>query len=135
MKIDIPPITKPLDLGDYAEELRGVAIHVWVNCPRSFRDRYWQMMDEAEAALAAVKKTPDGDGVRAVNAMSERISAWVAELWSASAGSTSFGSPTAWTAESVSELANSDTDPGLYPWALNRSWAMISEHRDRSKKK
>lgn len=124
MKLDIPSITKPIDLGDYAEEMRGVVIRVWVNCPRSFRDAYWALMAEAETALEKMSAAPDGDGVRAVNEVAGRMNAWVSELWN-----------NGMTAEEVSTLANSDTDPALYPWALNRSWALIGDHRDRSKKK
>ena len=129
MKFEIPPIVKPLDLGDYAEELRGVIIYVWVNCPPSFQSRYYELLREMKELPQRIKNVMGEEKTEVVNSAGERMAAWVAELWTKGAGADM------WTFESITELANSDTDPALYPWALNRSWALIHDHRDRSKKK
>ena len=128
-KFEIPPITRPLDLGDYAEELRGLMIYVWVNCPRSFQNEYYDLLKASQALPGLLKhQATSEEKVSMVNESGLKIAAWVAELWSKNIADS-------WTAEQVTILSNSDTDPALYPWALNRSWAMIHEHHDRSKKK
>jgi hypothetical protein len=55
-KIQIQRVVKPLDLGEYGDEYKGVKIWVWVNPPRSRRREHDEIAARLEENLATLNK-------------------------------------------------------------------------------
>lgn len=134
MQITIPRIVRPIELSEYAPELAGVRVYVWVNAPRDFYARYAALLKENDALRAQIDqtKTPEaltvlGEAVRRVG--SEFVE-FFRELWSQAKDET-----THWTTEGVSALITLDTDPGLYGWICRRSFELVLDHKAAGKKK
>lgn len=138
MNIDIPRITRPLDLGGYAPEFSGVCVQVWVNPPRDFMSRWYALVEEntatgkeVEAANKSKKSKQNIAKLTArVQANGSAFIDWWAELWSQNPDT-----ETHWTREGIITLINSDTDPKLYGWICEQSFALITEHKASAKKK
>lgn len=107
MKINIPKIVKQVELREYAAELEGAVLMVWVN--------------PARALLAELvgKETS-----------TERKAEIFAELWSQGP------EDTRWTGEEVLELIVStfETDPKLFEWMRDQTLGAIGAHRAGLKK-
>jgi hypothetical protein len=46
MKFDFKPVKKAIDLGEYAPEMAGAVIQVWVNVSREMLKRLFEVSDE-----------------------------------------------------------------------------------------
>lgn len=112
----IPKILKVLELSDYAPELAGVRVYVWVNPPRDIRRRYPEILE-----LLNDKANTESAG--------QQLMEWLALLWSQGAPDTHL------TAENVAALVNLDTDPALYGWLLRHTLDALIEHATGAKKK
>jgi hypothetical protein len=127
MKITVPKITKQLDLGDYAEELRGVCIEVHVNPAQARLAQLAELERTEEEIRQLLVLQPAADGLRALagrlNEAGKQLAAWYAETWS-------------WPIEDVLALAEQarDTDPGLLAWMAARTQELIDAHRAAVKK-
>lgn len=134
MDIQIPRITRPLDLGGYAPELAGVCVQVWVNPPRDFMKRYWDLVGENDASGKAAQTTKGKKAREALLKTVERIGqdfvGWFAELWSQHPEA-----DTHWSKDEVTKLIKSETDPQLYVWLVGQSMRLVTEHRILAKKK
>jgi len=111
MKINFPKIVRKVDLGDYAEEMQGQIINVWVNPPTSdlvtLGDNY--------------KKWIDDDDKEAEKDYLEKMS----ELLSQGEKASHF---------SVDELktvrdATAETDPAFWLWLQNSILTEVNNHR------
>lgn len=130
MKFNVPKIVRPVALTDYAPELTHddgtpAVVQVWANPPAALLTRHRELSQRGQTALAALKA--DGDKAAAVaelNAIGAALADLFAELWSQHADPA-----THWTAEDVTELANSDANPALYGWLTRRTLAVIGEYR------
>lgn len=120
MKIDIPKIVRPVDLGGYAEEMKGKLIYVWVNPPVSLLQEYFDLQ----------KGILEGDDQKTLESQAARMREVLAELLSQGP------EEMRWSAEDVAELLEStfDSDPLFYPWLVNAVFEQIGEHRKRIKK-
>lgn len=149
MKLNISKVIEPLDLGEYAEAMRGQTVQVWVNPDRATIRQRELLLDEYNRRLremnesaaktkdASKKSTPDlAEKFRAkmdefaayaTGEFLQGIHEWFANLWSQ-------GSDPAkhWTADELVEL--NEADPALYQWLKNMSIEMITGHREREKK-
>ena len=136
MKIEIPPLLKPVYLRDYADELGDAAVWVRVNPPREFLAEYAALRERGETANAGLGQIAENDSeatfaaTAELSAVGEAFAAWYARLWSQGTDAA-----THWTADETRQLALLDTDPALYSWLTTRSWELIGEHRSREKKK
>lgn len=135
--ITIPKIIRPVPLADYAPELGAAAVWVWVNPPSSRLAQFYEARRVADAlrpALARAIETQDADTFGRVRQELHQVGlemgGVLSELWSQHSDAA-----THLSVQAVLDLAVSDTDPGLYPWLLERSLALITAHQDRSKKK
>jgi len=151
MKIQVPKVVQALDLGGYAEALRGQFLHVWVNPPRGMRQRYDEMAAQAQAeevkrmeADLEGSQTPEvgsaggfvenlkrlvGLRVKAARRGVEtdaQLLDWFAEIWSQ--GPREAG----WLTSEIRELE--DGDPALLTWMITETWRLIGEHQARKKK-
>lgn len=156
MQIIIPKVTRFLPLQEYAPEekaLAGVGIHVWVDPPRTVLVEFDELNREYRAVLEKLVKklgTPNSEKtsagerllswlqVRAKSVQDQKFQAatesyrrsiygWYARLWSQSGDA-----ETHWTAEELEGIAESN--PHLYEWLCNSSWALIEQHQDDVKK-
>jgi hypothetical protein len=125
MKFDIPSITRPLDLKDYAPEM-DVVLQVWANPPRSLILQYWDAVKLAASSVAL----PEPEKMTQLEQAGNSIMGWLAVMWSAG------GEDTRWPVEDVRALwlQSSDTDPALWPWVINRTMDIVVKHRDMVKK-
>jgi len=134
MQIDIPRIVRPIELSEYAAELDGVRMYVWVNAPRDFYARHSALLAENDALRAQLEDVTAPDKLAAVGKDLQRIGGefveFFRELWSQGKNP-----ETHWTTESVSALITLDTDPGLYGWLCRRSFELVIDHKARGKKK
>lgn len=105
MNFDVPKITRPLLLSNYAPEFPADALlQVWVNPPR----RILEVINEIGSS-----EQPDA----------EKSVEVYAELWGISREE---------LLKFVNTFA--ETDPGLAPWCMAQSIFMISQHRNQLKK-
>ncbi len=106
---EIPRITKPLELKDYAEELEGMVIQVWVNQPQE-RLSLFDELDRDEKGL-------------------EDVCAWLAESWEWFDNDGDERKSV--NAKDVSAFQEecSETDPALFTFVTVRTIEMIGEHR------
>jgi len=132
--LNIPKVIRPLQLADYAEELKDTVIWVWVNPPVSLLERWSALASESLQAIEQLNAPSDNtEVVERVRATLERIgteeAGIISELWSQKEGDT-------WLAEDVLRLVEEtrETDPMLWAWLQTRTRAMIREHRNGIKK-
>lgn len=120
MKLDIPKIVRPVDLGGYAEEMRGQVLYVWVNPPLALLQEYFSSQESLRTGEE--EKTLEGHAARMREILAELLSQGPEEL--------------RWTADDISVLLmeKSETDPLLYPWLVDAIFEKIGEHRVRQKK-
>ena len=142
MKINIPRIYRPLDLGEYAPELAGVSLQVWVNPPRELVLESQVIRADLEAAvekaqeLSADPDTPEEDLKKAFAAFEEindHTFSWWARVLAQAADE---NGRSEFTAEEVRDFARGslDTDPGLWPFIQRTAYGLIAEHRSVQKK-
>ena len=131
MKINIPKVTRPIALSDYAPEFGEQVIEMWVNPPREKRLAFAGIMDRYRDTLARIEQAEDSDDLadltQQIVDQAGELHAWYAEMWSQGEDE--------WTAEQVKELAEAalDTDPGLWDFVQERSLDLMQEYRRRKK--
>ena len=127
MKLNIPPIVRPLSLSEYAPEMGDVEISVWVNPPRAVLAEYFGIIQAISAAL----KLQDAERAAAADKAGSELMGWLARIWSAG------DEDTRWDNADVQALWENciDTDPGLWAWLTSETWRMIEAHRADAKKK
>ncbi len=129
MKIETLKIVKGLDLGEYAEEIKGTVVRVWVNPPMRWLNEHDGLIDDVKRIVeAGIRSNPEErPGLeRELEAAAGGLRGKFIELWSQ--GPEGSG----WTAEEIGDLV--ETDPQLWIWLRKRSIEMIREHRAGVKK-
>ncbi len=156
MKISIPKVIASVQLGEYAPELQGKFLHVWVNMPKEKLQQYDDLVTSLqEQSLAEAQKTLESnsdsqaddkdqqsDGVRRlinqlklmlhkkrdrkVDAVDVKLLQWYVEMWSQGP------EETRWTVEELQQLE--EQDPAFLSWCITRSWLERNEHIQRKKK-
>ena len=127
MKINIPKVTQPIALSDYAPEFGEQVIEMWVNPPREKRLAFAGIMDRYRDTLARIEQAEDSDDLadltQQIVDQAGELHAWYAEMWSQGEDE--------WTAEQVKELTEAalDTDPGLWDFVQARSLDLMQEYR------
>ena len=111
MKINIPKVLVPVDLGEYAAELAGNFLQVWVNPPLHI------MQQHTDATQAAQAET----GSQAP------LYEWYAQQWSQHSDPAQH-----WTAQELEALQTND--PALLAWLIDATWQAIGAHRFKKKK-
>ena len=132
MKFEFIKITLPLELGEYAEGLRGQAIQVWINPSRAKKLERLEILRSygeflAELAGKRKKKILKVESKKRELELLRQMFAWLADLWSQHPDLESHCD-----AESIDELYQ--VDPALYEWLTRRSIEMIEGFRADQKK-
>lgn len=126
MKINIPKVIAKVDYGEYASEMTGQYLHVWLNPPLEVLREHDEIMrgdkSNGEGQAAKSKEEIEKDIQERENQMKE----WYAKIWSQGPEGTH------WTAEELRELESKD--PTLLTWMINSTWQKRSEHLARKKK-
>jgi hypothetical protein len=111
MKINIPKVVMPVDLGEYAEELRGQMLHVWVNPPLEVLNEHAALVTPGTADA-----TETGG-----------LLAWYARIWSQGVSA-----ETHWSVEELHTIEQQD--PALLGWMISATWEARKAHTERKKK-
>lgn len=129
MQIQVKSIIRPLDLGDYAKELQGQAVQVWVNPSREMLGRRSQLEDELRTRADEAKTAEAAQAMEVYvrEVFEPGLRQWFADLWSQHPDPA-----TRWTMAEIIELEQQD--PALIVWLNTRSMQMILEHRRVEKK-
>jgi len=133
MKFDIPKIIRRLEMSAYAEEMDGLALHVWVNPSRNIKRAFWDCRVEliglkqelnkltATKAKPADKKVDNLNG--RVDGIHKTIYAWYANIWSQASDPD--------THVAIEEIeAMADEDPALWVFIAQGTQALIEEHNE-----
>lgn len=149
MQVKIAKIIEPIDLGDYAADMKGQTVQVWVNPDLATLRRRELLIEKynrmTSAMLELGKKAgsaPEAGRAKlaketkaqieefnefALGEFASDINAWFAELWSQSPDPSSH-----WTLDELVKL--NEADPAFYQWLKNRSVEMLAQHRNHEKK-
>lgn len=145
MRIQIPKVVVAVSLAEYAPELQGQALHIWVNPSmeklNEFRELVAQVQErELEKASAALISTPPagnaiqnliaslkhGMVTRRAVGVDEDLLRWYAEIWSQGPAGTQW---------SVAEIRTLEAqDPAFLSWMINQTWETRNAHMERKKK-
>jgi len=109
MKINIPTVIVQVPMEDYAAELAGNALNVWVNPPLSVLNEHLKLVTDKADPTAG-----------------QSILAWYARIWSQGALDSQ------WTVDELRELEQKD--PALLGWMISATWEARQAHVDRKKK-
>jgi hypothetical protein len=134
---DFKPITRPVDLAQYAPEYAGATFQVWVNPPRAVMADWGEMRTAFVELVSTAQAQPVDDaevlserGARFV-VLNARINEWLARLWSQADDP-----ETHWTAAEVDQLVTTlnDTDPQAWAWLLNECLTTVAQYRSGERK-
>lgn len=118
MKIEIPRVVVPVDMSEYAPELAGQYLHVWVNPPLDKLGEH--LMLAAQATLSPTSApSPDKRG-------EDQLLEWYVEVWSQGP------EPTHWTLEEIHDIQQQD--PAFLVWMIQATTTARREHLERKKK-
>lgn len=135
-KIDVPRITRTLDLGRFHDAYKGMAFEVWVNPPKKLEDEYvvlQQKTREKEKAfrqyLKVLDRTDEVSEIEKINGdiellneeiyrLNDAVFSWYAEVWGEDP-------------EKVREFSKSCQEnglSGLWKWVQTETWTLITMH-------
>ena len=152
MKIEIPKVVVPVDLGGYAAELTGKTLYVWVNPSMDKLKEYDDLRTElqqqeltaaqqvlmpeqqpAEQEASVLKRTFE-EVRRLLNirkadkpqGVHPKMLAWYAEMWSQGPAEM------AWTVAELQDLEK--RDPAFLGWMISQTWQTRLAHMEHKKK-
>ena len=133
MKFNIPKIIKSLEMSEYDEAMKGLALRVWVNPPSGVHASYWKFQASLAKLSKKLESLKDSDTKEVVDINTEienvnqEIFAWYSNIWSQDEDPD--------THVSVEEIENmTDEDPALWGFVATGTTRMIREHRDNQRK-
>ena len=137
MKFNIPKIVRRLEMSAYAEEMDGLALHVWVNPSRNIKKAFWDLQVELiglKQELNQLMATKTKPAAKKVDALNERVDsihktiyAWYANIWSQASDP-----DTHVAAEEIEAMT--DEDPALWTFMAQGTQALIEEHAEGTRK-
>lgn len=124
MKLNISKVIVRVDFGEYASEMAGQYLHVWLN-PSLETLRKHDELIKPKPAPEAKKKNAE-ELKKELQAREDEMKQWYAEIWSQGPAEAH------WTADELRELE--EKDPTLLTWMINSTWEKRNEHISRKKK-
>jgi hypothetical protein len=161
VKINIPKVVLPVNLGGYAPELEGSCLFVWVNPPRDTLQAYDDLVTELQSKeLAQARKTlidrnegseqkAEGSGQKAEQTILAKAFEQVERMLGRKKEQKADGIDVKlleWYAQiwncgpeetrwSVAELRELEAqDPSFLSWMIAQTWAVRRDHIERKKK-
>jgi hypothetical protein len=132
MKFNIPKIIRPLEMSAYAEEMEGLALHVWVNPTRNIKNEFdalqikiFGLKNELEKLLTT--KKPDDKKADALSGRLDAVNKSIYE-WYANALSQASDPETHTSAYELNGLT--EEDPALWIFIATGVQALIGEHAE-----
>jgi len=116
MKINIPKVIVGVDMSEYAPELAGQCLHVWVNPPLDVLGAHLTLAAQFQQTPVSVE----------TGNLHDPLLAWYVDLWSQGP------EPTHWTMEEAQEIQQQD--PAFLSWMIGATWEARKAHMDRKKK-
>ncbi len=110
MKIDVPKIVAAVDMAEYAPELAGNFLHIWVNVPKDLQAKLLVISADVQNGKSS------GDD----------LLEWYANIWSQGPQSTH------WTLEEIRVV--DEQDPSFFIWMINKTSDARKEHFEKKKK-
>jgi len=134
MKLNLPKITQPIPLADYAPELvhddgSPAVVHAWVNPPTALLTRHAELRRQATEATRRIQATTAPSELAAAAQAAVGVGAELAEIY-AELWSQAKDPATHWTAEDVKTVAASEANPALFRWLTGRTFAAINAYRN-----
>jgi hypothetical protein len=121
MKIVIPKVIVGVDMGEYAPELAGRMLQVWVNLPLDVLSEHLAMAARLNPAVInphpALSLEGEGEG---------ELLKWYAFVWSQGEIESH------WTVDELKEIEQED--PAFLSWMIGATWEARKAHMDRKKK-
>lgn len=113
--------TRPLDLGDYAEDYAGAIFDVWVTPSRAHLRAFGELGEWISEMQQLVKdrKLPDDDAPDFWGEYQERLVRWYAEMWR---------NIDVDEARQIRD-ALQENCPGAWDWLTRRTSEMVAEFR------
>lgn len=151
MKINIPKVIVPVSMAEYAPELAGKALQVWVNPPKQLLQAYDDLLTSLQASeLESARKMlemPAQEEKRSPlwkafdqaahwvqrkketkqEGVSQALLEWYANLWSQG-----HDAETHWTVEELRTLEQED--PTFLSWMIAQTWQARKAHMELKKK-
>jgi hypothetical protein len=132
MKFNIPKIVRPLEMSVYAEEMEGLALHVWVNPPRKVKDDFMDLQVRLVGLRAAIEKMlatkkPSDKKAEALNDKVDAVNVSIYE-WYSNMLSQDSDPDNHVSVDELKELA--DEDPALWIYIATGAQALIGEHAE-----
>lgn len=116
MKINIPKVIVAVEMSEYAPELAGQCLHVWVNPP----------LDVLGAHLALAAQLQQAPVSAETANLQDPLLTWYVNVWSQGP------EPTRWTLDEAQEIQRDD--PAFLSWMISATWEARKVHMDRKKK-
>jgi len=136
MKIVIPKVIVGVDMGEYAPELAGRMLQVWVNLPLDVLSEHLAMAARlSPSALRASPPNSESTNLGESNPESaltfegdgqEGLLNWYAFVWSQGEVESH------WTVDELKEIEMED--PAFLSWMIGATWEARKAHMDRKKK-
>jgi hypothetical protein len=140
MRFDIPKLIRPLELEEYAEELKDITVQVWINPTRELLDESTEIQGELAGFLQRIKAALENDKLsdekkqEAIDVENESMKGSLAhemEWWSKILSQSSDESKHL-SLEDIRTLDEQDT--ALWEWIRKSAAGMIRSHREREGK-
>ena len=133
MKFNVPKIIRRLEMSAYAEEMDGLALHVWVNPSRNIKKAFWDLQIELIGLKQELSKLMDAKSepaAKKVDALNERVDGihktiyeWYENIWGQASDPN--------THVAVEEIdAMADEDPALWIFMAQGTQALIEDHAE-----
>jgi len=125
--------TRPIDLGDYAEDYRGVVVYVWVTPTRTHVRRWFEIVGALSNAKQRAKRMDEGTEQadlinEATTAWVEDSLAWYAETWVRLEVGDEAQDVTLPVAREIRELLVENLPPA-WDWLRQRTHDVMQEYR------
>ena len=135
MKINIPKVIVGVDMGEYAPELAGRMLQVWVNLPLDVLSEHLAMAARLNLTPSVLRTSPPNipsgvfggeSALTFVGDGQEGLLKWYAFVWSQG------DVESHWTVDELKEIEQED--PAFLSWMIGATWEARKAHMDRKKK-
>ena len=121
--------TRPVDLGDYAEDYRGIVIYVWVTPTRAHVQRWGQIADFIQGVNQKKDELSEDEKLAALEEWNEQVLAWYADTWVRLSVGDESQDVTLAVAREIHDLLGENL-PAAWDWLCQRTHSLIVDYRN-----